>query len=127
MNVDSDYELIPMGDIEDEAREIAVRWTAELGCDWIGNRHKLASDIMNYARRQVEKSGRDLNRPIRIDGKDGVITMIDTLPTGITLVYIDFERPNPHWKIYTMDEVIRAVGSREAQLSAPMALPERYR
>ena len=43
------YELIPMAEITPEARHIAVKW---MECDdknWIGHKHKLASDIMNYA------------------------------------------------------------------------------
>lgn len=50
---DKDYKLIPMAEITEEARTIAVRW---MECDdknWIGNKHKLASDIMNYARRHA--------------------------------------------------------------------------
>lgn len=46
-----DYKLIPMSEITDEARKIAVAW---MECDdkhWIGQKHKLASDIMNYAKR----------------------------------------------------------------------------
>lgn len=43
------YELIPMSDITDEARKIAVVWAEANGFDWIGDKHKLASDIMNYA------------------------------------------------------------------------------
>jgi hypothetical protein len=44
-----DYPLIPMSLITDEAREIAVRWMECRDRDWIGQKHKLASDIMNYA------------------------------------------------------------------------------
>jgi hypothetical protein len=47
----SDYALIPMKDITDEARLIAVAWMECEDKRWIGNKHKLASDIMNYARR----------------------------------------------------------------------------
>ena len=50
---DIDNCLIPMDEITDEAREIAVRWH-ENATDWIGDKHKLASDIMNYARRVQE-------------------------------------------------------------------------
>lgn len=55
--LEKSYQLIPMKDITDEAREIAVRW---MECDdknWIENKHKLASDLMNYARRHREVSG----------------------------------------------------------------------
>lgn len=56
-NIDNDYKLIPMSEITDEAREIAVRWgDGELGgYVSIQEKHKLASDIMNYARRHHEK------------------------------------------------------------------------
>lgn len=49
-----DYPLIPMDEISDEARLLAVAWH-ENATDWIGDKHKLASDIMNYARRQLQK------------------------------------------------------------------------
>lgn len=48
---ENDYPLIPMNEIDAEARMIAVRWH-ESATDWIGDKHKLASDIMNYARRK---------------------------------------------------------------------------
>lgn len=47
--IDTDFELIPMHEISDLSRDVAVRW---LDCEephWIGNKHKLASDIMRYA------------------------------------------------------------------------------
>lgn len=56
-NIDNDYQLIPMADIDDEAREIAVRWVEEFqdaGGIAIEQKHKLASDIMNYARRKAK-------------------------------------------------------------------------
>jgi len=53
-NSNDGYQLIPMNEIEDEAREIAVRWH-ENATNWIGDKHKLASDIMNYAKKQVRK------------------------------------------------------------------------
>lgn len=46
-----DYPLIPMKDITDEARLIAVVWMECSDKKWIGQKHKLASDIINYARR----------------------------------------------------------------------------
>jgi len=49
--LENDYPLIPMSEIDAEARIIAVRWH-ESATDWIGDKHKLASDIMNYARRK---------------------------------------------------------------------------
>lgn len=52
--IDNDYPLIPMKDIDPEARKIAVRWH-ENATNWIGDKHKLASDIMNYARRKNNK------------------------------------------------------------------------
>lgn len=53
----SDYPLIPMGEIDQEARLLAVRWVENYepcGFD-LPNKHKLASDIMNYARRQKQQ------------------------------------------------------------------------
>lgn len=48
-----DYELVPFGEITEEAKAIAVLWVEgyePMGFDLPG-KHKLASDIMNYARR----------------------------------------------------------------------------
>jgi len=42
------YTLIPMSEIRDEPRKIAVAWH-ESASNWIGDKHKLASDIQNYA------------------------------------------------------------------------------
>ena len=50
-----DYELIPMSEITDEARKIAVAWMECEDKDWIGQKHKLASDIMNYANKQLKQ------------------------------------------------------------------------
>jgi hypothetical protein len=46
-----DYKLIPMSEISDEARKLAVAWMECEDKDWIGQKHKLASDIMNYAKK----------------------------------------------------------------------------
>ena len=45
------YSLIPLSEITDEAREIAVAWGDEYfpGIA-LSEKHKLASDIMNYAK-----------------------------------------------------------------------------
>lgn len=48
-----DYPLIRLSDISEEARLLAVAWGGSSKMDWIGDKHKLASDIMNYARRQT--------------------------------------------------------------------------
>ncbi len=50
-----DYPLIPASEITEEARELAVRWVE--GYEPVGKinlqqKHELASDIMNYARRK---------------------------------------------------------------------------
>ena len=52
---EEEYKLIPMSEITDEAREIAVAWMQCDDKDWIGQKHKLASDIMNYAKKQVNQ------------------------------------------------------------------------
>ena len=49
MNTNEDYKLIPMSEITDEARELAVAWMECEDKHWIEQKHKLASDIMNYA------------------------------------------------------------------------------
>jgi hypothetical protein len=48
-----EYQLIPLSEIEDDARKIAVVWVEELqdaGGIMLQQKHKLASDIMNYAK-----------------------------------------------------------------------------
>lgn len=58
---ENDYKLIPTSEITDEARKIAVVWSEGNGYDWIGDKQKLASDIMNYARRYHEAEMKKLN------------------------------------------------------------------
>lgn len=38
-----------MSDIRPEIRELAVSWAEANKYDWIGDKHKLASDIQNYS------------------------------------------------------------------------------
>lgn len=64
----TDYPLIPMSNISDEARMIAVAWH-ENATDWIGDKHKLASDIMNYARRSNKELVEALQEVIRISDR----------------------------------------------------------
>lgn len=57
-NINDGYKLIPLSEITDEAREIAVQWIEGYepnGFD-ITNKHKLASDIMNYAKKYSQSS-----------------------------------------------------------------------
>ncbi len=55
-----DYPLIRMEDITDEARILSVAWH-ENATNWIGDKHKLASDIMNYARRVTSKKDAEIS------------------------------------------------------------------
>lgn len=59
IELETDYPLIPMKDITPEARTIAVAWSAVMEHPSIQNKHKLASDIMNYARRYHEKKTKE--------------------------------------------------------------------
>jgi len=52
--VEDDYPLIPINEITDEARKLAVTWMECEDKNWIRQKHKLASDIMNYALRYHE-------------------------------------------------------------------------
>lgn len=63
--INNDYPLIPMSNITDEARKIAVRWGDEYfpGIA-LSEKHKLASDIMNYARRHSENLREELLKEI---------------------------------------------------------------
>lgn len=64
----TDYPLIPMSKVSDEARMIAVAWH-ENATDWIGDKHKLASDIMNYARRSNKELIEALEEVVRISDR----------------------------------------------------------
>lgn len=56
----ANYPLIPMSEITDEARKIAIAWAECEDRNWIGNKHKLASDIMNYATQQLAEKNREV-------------------------------------------------------------------
>jgi hypothetical protein len=51
----SEFKLIPLSEIDDLARDIAVEWGDNMKDDFIAQKHKLASDIMNYGRLYAEK------------------------------------------------------------------------
>lgn len=55
-----DYELIPIDKIDDEARELAVLWSVIMIDDSLKQKHKLASDIMNYAKLYHKKQSKNL-------------------------------------------------------------------
>jgi hypothetical protein len=63
--------FIPLSDITDEARNIAVAWVENyepMGFD-IEQKHKLASDIMNYSNQQLAEYKAKLKRHLRTSGK----------------------------------------------------------
>jgi hypothetical protein len=81
-----EYKLIPLTDITDQAREIAVAWIEgyePMGFD-LQQKHKLASDIMNYAAAQVPDL---LDRYTTFLQKEGYLDTDATLenPTAIDL------------------------------------------
>ncbi len=55
-----DYELIPMDKITEEALTLALIWSANMKDSFLT--HKLASDIMNYARRFHENEMKKLKK-----------------------------------------------------------------
>jgi hypothetical protein len=57
--METDYKLIGLSDIDPEARKIAVLWVEEYVKDEgfaLSTKHKLASDIMNYAKSYMNKN-----------------------------------------------------------------------
>lgn len=74
--VNTDYPLIPLTEITAEAREIAVRWGEFMDDNFIIHKHKLASDIMNYARRYHEREMEKLARKTEVSN--------NTIPEWIT-------------------------------------------
>jgi hypothetical protein len=83
MSTKEEYKLIPMSEITKEARELAVAW---MECDdknWIGQKHKLASDIMNYARMyhdEILKGQRADTGIYHQDIVDAAIDYMDSIP-----------------------------------------------
>jgi len=55
------YPLIPLSEIDPEARDIAVEWCKYLPGIALQDKHKLASDIMNYAKNKYDKIPADNN------------------------------------------------------------------
>ena len=51
------YQLIPLSEIDDEARLLALEWCKYLPGLAISDKHKLASDFMNYARKKNSSPG----------------------------------------------------------------------
>ena len=47
---DWEWKNFRMGEVSDEARDIAVKWCEDNNYDWILDKVKLASDLENYAR-----------------------------------------------------------------------------
>lgn len=57
--LNSEYKLIPLNEITDEARKIAVLWGDEyFPGHALPEKHKLASDIMNYAKRFADQQAK---------------------------------------------------------------------
>lgn len=58
-----EYKLVPFSEITNEARDIATAWCenyVRMGFD-IQQKHKLASDIMNYAAQETADSIQDID------------------------------------------------------------------
>ena len=79
------YELIPLKDITEDARNIAVAWIKgyeTMGFD-IQQKHKLASDIMNYASEQVfaerERIIEKMKSRVRDDFDNSKVTTLQDL------------------------------------------------
>ena len=79
------YELIPLKDITEDARNIAVAWIEgyeTMGFD-IQQKHKLASDIMNYASEQVfaerERIIEKMKSRVRDDFDNSKVTTLQDL------------------------------------------------
>lgn len=73
------YPLIPITEITDEARKIAVSWVDNYqpqGMD-IPNKHKLASDIMNYAKQEAIEFAKFVNLNTIRNGDDEWRTRFD--------------------------------------------------
>lgn len=90
--------LIPMSDIRDEVRQIAVAWAEANKYYWIGDKHNLASDIQNYsntyADQQVALNG-EWNRVE--DYLPPVSTQIETYSKSQGVLYRYFSKGYENW------------------------------
>ena len=76
-----------MNDIEDEARKIAVAWCEEFiegGAFNLQEKHKLASDIMNYAKHQNEQLREYAQHLLECEMNDGTLEMYWRIHKGYT-------------------------------------------
>jgi len=72
-HIEENYRLIPMSDITDEARELAVKWVEGYKPEGVINleqKHKLASDIMNYAEFHAKEFMKFADRKASREGLD---------------------------------------------------------
>lgn len=76
-DLETDYPLVPMSEITDEARMIALAWGEAMDetNQSIQQKHKLASDIMNYARRYHEAQ---MKAETKVDA-EAVIILYNTI------------------------------------------------
>lgn len=67
------FKVVPLNEITNEAREIAVAWVDNLrdeGGIMIQQKHKLASDIMNYAKNENKELREALEGIVDIGKRD---------------------------------------------------------
>lgn len=79
--METDYPLISTSDIDWEARCIAVRWVEnyeKIGVIEIEQKHKLASDIMNYSRHQLTAKEAELKELREVAEK--MVTLLKRYP-----------------------------------------------
>lgn len=97
------YRLIPMNDIEPIAKAIAVRWH-ENATDWIGDKHKLASDIMNYAKNRIAAS--QPSSPLEwVKCSDVLPDSTTGRPTAIPVRFV-FDDQDIQYRLMTANQII---------------------
>jgi hypothetical protein len=93
MSTEQNYPLIPMNEIAEKARKIAVSWIED---SWtmdmdIQQKHKLASDIQNYAinySQQLQAENEELRRQLQADVEFG--DKILTTPQDVKSMAVEF-------------------------------------
>lgn len=89
IEMENNYTIISLSEITDEARSIAIEWAESVGLQSIWNKHKLASDIMNYAINYHKAELEKLNaKPVEFELPQKW-SVLDVIPPDVLVEVID--------------------------------------
>lgn len=105
-NMNGNYLPIPLSEIDQEARLIAVAWIEgyeKIGSIELEQKHKLASDFMNYSRRQINKFNIGLADLVR--EKQALQAELSTLQKSYNDLGVKFDKELERWQERDADEL----------------------